>query len=103
MNDTDAVYKRALQAGGTSITEPADQWDASERADTGDQRARVRDVTTRTLGVSRRDLRSGSLGGLRPFGRWERSGAVINWTAWATRREFGHQIEEALVLNGKVC
>ena len=54
VNDTDAVYKRALQAGGTSIMEPADRWDANERGDTGDQRAGVRDVTARTDRVSRR-------------------------------------------------
>lgn len=36
VNDTDAVYKRALQAGGTSIMEPADQF-------YGDRNAGVKD------------------------------------------------------------
>ena len=32
MNDVDAVYKHALQAGATSIMEPADQNDGERRA-----------------------------------------------------------------------
>ncbi|GAC1360152.1 MAG: VOC family protein [Ktedonobacteraceae bacterium] len=32
MNDVDAVYKHALQAGATSIMEPADQPDGERRA-----------------------------------------------------------------------
>jgi len=36
VNDTDAVYKRALQAGATSVMEPADQF-------YGDRNAGVKD------------------------------------------------------------
>jgi uncharacterized glyoxalase superfamily protein PhnB len=38
VNDTDAVYKRALQAGATSLMEPADQF-------YGDRNAGVKDPT----------------------------------------------------------
>jgi len=38
VNDTDAVYKRALQAGATSIMEPADQF-------YGDRNAGVKDLS----------------------------------------------------------
>ena len=37
VNDTDAVYKRALQAGATSVMEPADQFYGDRNAGVKDQ------------------------------------------------------------------
>lgn len=45
VNDTDATYKRALEAGGTSVKEPANQF-------YGDRSASVKDPTGNLWGIA---------------------------------------------------
>ena len=46
INDTDAAYKRALQAGATSVMEPADQFYGDRNAGVKDSSGNIRWIAT---------------------------------------------------------
>src|ERR1700676_5302087 len=52
VNDTDAVYKQALQAGATSITEPEDQPYGDRSADVYDSFGNIWYIATHTKDVT---------------------------------------------------
>jgi uncharacterized glyoxalase superfamily protein PhnB len=56
MNDTDAVYNRALQSGATSVEEPADQFYGDRRAGVTDQFGNYWYIATHTEDVSPEEL-----------------------------------------------
>jgi PhnB protein len=57
VEDVDAVYKRALQAGATSLREPADQFFGDRNAQLQDPSGHVWFVSTHTEDVSPEELR----------------------------------------------
>lgn len=60
VEDVDAVYKRALQAGATSLREPADQFYGDRNAQLKDPSGHVWYVSTRKEDVSPEEMRKRS-------------------------------------------
>jgi PhnB protein len=57
VNDTDATYKRALEAGATSVMEPADQFYGDRNAGVKDASGNMWWIATRKENVSPEELR----------------------------------------------
>ena len=57
VNDTDATYKRALDAGATSVMEPADQFYGDRNAGVKDASGNMWWIATRKENVSPEELR----------------------------------------------
>jgi len=57
VNDTDATYKRALDAGATSVMEPADQFYGDRNAGVKDAAGNMWWIATRKENVSPEELR----------------------------------------------
>lgn len=57
VNDTDAVYRQALQAGATSVMEPADQFYGDRNAGVKDGSGNLWWIATHKEDVSREELR----------------------------------------------